>query len=342
MDQSTAPPVASHSAEKAFSTREEFQANCRDSAMARKPGDPDFVLQYKGCNLVFPFLLSVPEFETFEANEGDVCVATFPKTGQTLMSAIALMVLSDGDVTPLQTGSPLKLKVPYLEMAFPRDGKWDEPIYPVQHLKTIAGPRIYGTHVNANALPAQLLQTAKILYVYRNPKDTVVSLFHFMVSGHRAFGFNGSLADAVEMLLHDQCLFAPFFEHLESFWKLRHQPNIHFVSFEEILNDPRTAIRNVGAFLGRNLNESQLSSIMHHCSFDQMKNNKLADFSEFETIGFIDPKVTPFMRAGKIGNWKKHLTVEMSEKIDAWVNLNFEQRPGLAGLTFQYEPAKNA
>jgi hypothetical protein len=38
---------------------------------------------------------------------------------------------------------------------------------------------------------------------------------------------------------------------------------------------------------------------MHHCSFDQMKDNKIADFSEFEAIGFIDLKVVPFMRAGK-------------------------------------------
>lgn len=34
---------AALSAENAFSTREEFQKNCKNSVMARKPGDPDFV-----------------------------------------------------------------------------------------------------------------------------------------------------------------------------------------------------------------------------------------------------------------------------------------------------------
>ena len=56
--------------------------------------------------------------------------------------------------------------VPYLEMAFPRNGKWDDPIYPVRHLKEITGSRIYGTHHNANSLPDQLVKTAKVSFAH--------------------------------------------------------------------------------------------------------------------------------------------------------------------------------
>ena len=40
---------------------------------------------------------------------------------------------------------------------------------------------------------------------------------------------------------------------------------------------------------------------------------------------------------GKVGDWKKHLTVAMNERIDTWIAKNFADRPALAGLTFEFE-----
>ena len=64
--------------------------------------------------------------------------------------------------------------------------------------------------------------------------------------------------------------------------------------------DPRTEIQSLSKFLGRSLNDAQINDVVHHCSFEEMKANEKTNFSEFQTIGFIDMKVMPFMRSGKL------------------------------------------
>ena len=72
------------------------------------------------------------------------------------------------------------------------------------------------------------------VYIYRNPKDTAVSLYYFLQS-QRRINFHGDLEHVVDSFIEDHVEFGPYFEHLASFWSRRHEdPNIFFVSFEEL------------------------------------------------------------------------------------------------------------
>ena len=44
-----------------------------------------------------------------------------------------------------------------------------------------------------------------------------------------------------------------------------------------------------------------------------------------------DKEVTSFLRSGKSGNWKKHLTKEMEQKFDAW------EKKWLEGSNFKFD-----
>ncbi|OQV12676.1 putative Sulfotransferase family cytosolic 1B member 1 [Hypsibius exemplaris] len=298
--------------------------------------DPDYLVEYKGCKVNYPFYLNLDQLDTFEPRSTDVCVAAFPKTGTTWLSAIVYMLANDGDPQSILTGAPLKFKVPYLEMTIPYGDELDQEMMALDHLKKQDGVRTYVTHLSAKATPQRVMNEAKIVYIYRNPKDTIVSMYYFMRAS-MWFGFHGTMEQLVDDVTRDHCMNGPFFEHLESFWKLRNRSNVFITSYEELMKEPRGIIKKLSMFLGKNMTEAQLEETLHYSNFSQMKENPLTNMAEFESIGIINPKVARFFRTGQVGNWKKHFTPEMNAKVDAWIAKNLAERPDLAGLKFEFE-----
>ncbi|KAG6653015.1 hypothetical protein CIPAW_05G045100 [Carya illinoinensis] len=62
----------------------------------------------------------------------------------------------------------------------------------VPYLNSFESPRLFSTHLSYALLPTSVQDSAcKIVYVCRNPKDTFVSLWHFLNRVH-------SMADPLE------------------------------------------------------------------------------------------------------------------------------------------------
>lgn len=86
----------------------------------------------------------------------------------------------------------LETRFPYLE-------------YPLPGLSTIektSSPRLIKTHLPFELLPSSA-DKAKVVYVTRNPKDTVVSYFHF-TRMFTMFNFVGTFDDFLEKFQQDQ------------------------------------------------------------------------------------------------------------------------------------------
>ncbi|XP_078144259.1 cytosolic sulfotransferase 3-like isoform X3 [Centroberyx gerrardi] len=54
-------------------------------------------------------------------------------------------------------------------------------------------------------------------------------------------------------------------------------------------------------------------TVIRGVQFDNMKKNKMTNYS---TVQVMDLKVSPFMRKGKVGDWRNHFTVAQSEQFD--------------------------
>lgn len=78
---------------------------------------------------------------------------------------------------------------------------FDNPFGPVyEFLKNQTSQRFMKFHLPLKLLPRKIKEVgAKVVYVARNPKDVVVSKFHFQ-SGN-FFGFNGSFEEYVEYFM---------------------------------------------------------------------------------------------------------------------------------------------
>ncbi|GAU96536.1 hypothetical protein RvY_07966-2 [Ramazzottius varieornatus] len=237
------------------------------------------------------------EVRQFQARDGDIAICTFPKCGTTWMNAIIEMLTHAANPECLHDGKSLEWKNPYLELT---DPDWAEERRPVRLLAKLPPdtPRTYFTHLGYDALPETVKKNAKIVFVVRNPKDTIVSMYHFNRS-HYPLQFHGDLQEMINGFTEDRVTYGPFFDHTASYWSRRNDRNIFCTSFEELSLDFLGVIRRLAKFLGKDLTEDQLRTTMYECAFDQMKNNDTVNKAAVGARGYFDFNKSPFIRAGK-------------------------------------------
>ncbi|OQV14588.1 putative Sulfotransferase 1 family member D1 [Hypsibius exemplaris] len=132
--------------------------------------------------------------------------------------------------------------------------KWS-PLHRVRKAVIDSRPstRLIKSHVPRDLLPVSILETnCKIIYVYRNVKDVMVSLF-YMSKGlweYQHTSPHDNFEHFVEKFVTGQIVFGPYFQHLASFWPHRHDANILLISYESILKDPQAMIKKLAAFMG--------------------------------------------------------------------------------------------
>ena len=71
-------------------------------------------------------------------------------------------------------------------------------------------------------------------------------------------------------------------------------------------------------YLNVEFDESSLNKLVEQVSFDNMKNNNAIAFN-FTNIDSFFHKTVNYFRQGKVADWKKHLSDEMSERIERMV-----------------------
>ena len=73
----------------------------------------------------------------------------------------------------------------------------------------------------------------QVVYHIRNPKDIMVTLYFHFISRVLS-SFDGDLMEIVNAFVEDRIVYGPYFDHLASYWKLRNDPNVHILSFEQL------------------------------------------------------------------------------------------------------------
>uniref|UniRef100_A0A3P8UMG8 Sulfotransferase n=1 Tax=Cynoglossus semilaevis TaxID=244447 RepID=A0A3P8UMG8_CYNSE len=229
-----------------------------------------------------------------ELRPTDVFVVTYPKSG-----IVAPLFIMDA-AHPEQAEDLInRNRVPWVE-----DRLFDEPF------RDRPDPRYFGSHLPVDMLPRF---SSQVVYVWRNPRDVLVSLYHFS----EAWVFlesPKSFEDFFQDFLNGDVYMGSWFDHVRGYQAERDRLQIHFMKFEDMLKDLRGEVEKLCLFLGHSLTEEQMDRVVETSTFNNMKVNPKANYKDlFMTF---DPVVHVCVRTGVAGDWKNHFTVAQNERFD--------------------------
>ncbi|KAG6653040.1 cytosolic sulfotransferase 6-like [Carya illinoinensis] len=287
-----------------------------------------FYSQYRGFWFPTLFMQGVLSFQKhFQAHETDILMMTPPKVGTTWLKAILFAIVNrknhlDLQKHPLLTNNP-HILVPYLELHLYNKKE-------VPDLTPFPSPRLFSTHLPYALLPTSVKNsTCKIVYLYRNPKDTFVSLWHFLEK-------NGMTTDSFEETFDKFCQgvssFGPYWDHILSYWKesLENPQRVLCLRYEELKEQPTIHLKRIAEFLGCSFSleeetNGMINDISKLCSFDYLSKLEVNKSGTTHNM-----KIESLFRRGEVGDWVNYLTPQMSKKLDDI----FKEKFHGTGLTF--------
>ncbi len=146
--------------------------------------------------------------DNFVTRDGDVFIATFVKAGTTWTQQIVHLLLRDGE-----PGGFYGEAIPWLESVTSEFlGPREAPTWTLDKINNAPSPRYFKTHAIVEHLPRGHGKI-KTIVVARNPKDSVVSLYHHAKSKPE-FGFTGDFNAFCEIFLAGQAENGCWFSHI--------------------------------------------------------------------------------------------------------------------------------
>ncbi|KAL7201009.1 hypothetical protein ACSBR1_032837 [Camellia fascicularis] len=187
---------------------------------------------------------------------------------------------------------------------------------PTPDLSGMPSPRLFHTHIPYRALPDSIKNSeCKIVYITQNPKDTMVSMWHFFNSVRTPEQGPYPFDKAFESFCDGLHPFGPFFDHVLEYWEasLKKSDKIVVLRYEEIKRDPKGLVKRLASFLRRPfVNEEEVEKVLWRCSLDRLKNLEVNKIGS-TTVGL---PTNSFYRLGVVGDWKNNFSHEMEERLD--------------------------
>ncbi|KAL8237118.1 hypothetical protein R6Q59_018199 [Mikania micrantha] len=267
----------------------------------------------------------------FKSEPTDIILASFMKSGTTWLKALMFSTLNRDRYSfsnhHLHNNSP-QSTFPYL----------DAESYPMTDFTTFSAPRLFATHFARTLLPA-CMNSCKFVYVCRDPKDVLVSKWHFMSKLRSKDLPPLSFDEAFELFCLGVSEFGPFWEHILSYWRasLESPDKILFLRYEELMKQPEVVVRKLADFMGKPVTMEEekkgvVWEIIKLCSFENLRNLEVNKKGVEKFGKLVEVEKQEFFRKGEIGDWKNYLSEEMKDRIDGIIDQKFKGS-GLIGYS---------
>ena len=246
----------------------------------------------------------------FKFRDDDIVIGTYAKSGTTWTQQIVAQLVFGG-----AEGINVPELSPWLDMRIMPRAEM------LAALEAQTHRRFVKTHLPVDALVFS--PTAKYLYIGRDGRDVVWSLYNHLANGTDEFyrilnetpGRVGPPlprppADVrrffLEWLEGDGQPLWSFWENIRSWWEIRHLPNVKLIHFADLKADLAGQMRAIADFLEIEVNEARWPAILHHCSFAYMKAN--ADKAAPLGGALWEGGATTFINKGTNGRWRDVLS----------------------------------
>ncbi|OWM62750.1 hypothetical protein CDL15_Pgr020044 [Punica granatum] len=159
--------------------------------------------------------------EHFKPRPTDVLIATSPKCGTTWLKALIFSIMNRATYTDMKAHPLLKYSVhecvPFLDVHLFNTNPVGDP-------EILPSPRLLCSHIAYASLPemARGPNGCRIVHMWRDPKDALISFWHFACKIRRKVAQHLpelSLTEAFEMFSQGVSPFGPFWDQVLGYWK---------------------------------------------------------------------------------------------------------------------------
>jgi aryl sulfotransferase len=259
-------------------------------------------------------------WQRYEPQEGDVVVSTAYKAGTTWTQAIVLALLDpDSEEVP-----NVSAHSPWPDRRFGQD---DATVARLLAARTPGRPMCLKTHLPLDALPYH--QEVRYLVVGRDPRDVFMSLFNHY-GNYNALMFSrlndaGCVGDPLPpcpgdpRVLWQSWITRGWFEweeegwpfwtnlgHTRSYWEFRQLPNLLFVHYGDMWEQPYREVARIARFIGVGDAPDLIERTIRRSRFDVMKEN--ADKIQSRMNETWRGGASAFFHRGGGGRWRGVLT----------------------------------
>ncbi|XP_075059700.1 sulfotransferase 6B1-like [Mixophyes fleayi] len=230
--------------------------------------------------------------ESFEIRDDDIMLVAYPKCGSNWS-----MLLLHSMIYTVHNKEAAAI-IPLIE--FKSHNKFEK-------LKDELSPRALGTHLPYDEIPQSILEKKiKMLVMFRNPKDTAVSLFHFYNNNPMLPNYD-SWDNFLPDFIAGRVVWGSYFDHADA-WNKHFDETVLFMTYEDMKEDLEGSIKKISEFFDLPLTEEQRKQITEKGTFKSMKENSKQTHGHFGDVIF---------RKGEVGDWKNHFSEAQSQEMDA-------------------------
>ncbi|KAL7640192.1 UNVERIFIED_CONTAM: hypothetical protein RMT77_009606 [Armadillidium vulgare] len=311
----------------------------------------DGAIRIQPGNLICPttLLKFVDLIYNFEVKQTDIFINTFPKSGTNWIAEIVWNLIYNPDLENPDASKSLDYRYPFFDIdygfaistapKFNPEGdlvKKFKKLCPGKdyneglHIHTAAAlpdPRLLKGHLLLPFWPPNILDKAKVIYLARDPRDVVVSFYHFSKFS-KTKKTTATLDEFVDDFM-DNIVISAYWEHVRLGWEKRNNPNFLFLFYEDLKENPNEQIKKIDQFIGTNRSHNQIENVANYTSFNSMKkkskDNPPASFDKIYYDDSKKDKENNFFRKGKVGSWKEDLPLHLQEKMNNWMKINLSQ-----------------
>jgi len=238
----------------------------------------------------------------YKPNPTDVFIVTPPKCGTTWMQQIVHGLRTRGSMD----FDEISCVVPWINMA--HDMGID--IYAPQ----VANPRAFKTHSTLDEVP----KGGKYIVVLRDPKDALVSHYHFFEN----FFFEKGSIDLETFAREHYIPGRDVYKHVTALWGQHKDENVLALCFEDMKRDLAETIERVAKFIGISLDKELMDIVMKQSDIKFMQEHEAQFEDHLIRKARSGPMRLPLdgqlnkVRNGQVGDSHRALSNEIMEELD--------------------------
>ncbi|KAK5599442.1 Sulfotransferase 6B1 [Crenichthys baileyi] len=266
---------------------------------AKEMSDKDKLYRFKG--VLYPTLMCPEEhlkcLDDIKVREDDIMLVAYPKCGFNWMVGVMKKIIAEATQMKNESKMP-----PLIEFFGPEV---------LKAMNEAPSPRFLGTHLHPDNMPASFNEKkTKMVVVFRNPKDTLVSYYHFC-NNNPVLPSVESWDSFFSQFMKGDVAWGSYFDHALAWNKKIDDPNVLVVTYEDLKQDLSAGIHQISSFIGFSLTDNQVQQIAGASTFSAMKESSVNSHGNMGNVIF---------RKGEVGDWKNHFTPEQSKEMDETFN----------------------